>query len=161
MSAPDPTPVSAPHSPPPPDPAAEKTPANLDRELRQIMASYFGETERTPQATTAKLRTEIIPALAASGVTNIQAAYSGYGDSGAIDGLQYRDKSGLRVERDKIPSALKEQLENVLYEFLPAGFEINEGSQGTLTLDISASRITLTHQENDTGSHDSTREFDL
>ena len=161
MSAPDPTPVSAPHSPSPPDPTAEKTPANLDSQLRQIMASYYGETERKFQATAAKLRAEIIPALVASGVANIQAAFSGYGDSGAIDGLQYHDKSGMRVQRETIPAALKEQLENVLYEFLPAGFEINEGSQGTLTLDISASRITLTHQENDTGSHDTTREFDL
>ena len=161
MSAPDPTPVPAPHSPSPPDPTAEKTSANLDSQLREIMASYYDETERTLQATTAKLRTEIIPALVASGVANIQAAFSGYGDSGAIDGLQYHDKSGMRVQRETIPAALKEQLENVLYEFLPAGFEINEGSQGTLTLDISASRITLTHQENDTGSHDTTREFDL
>ena len=161
MSAPDPTPVSAPHSPSPPDRTAEKIPANLDRELRQIMASYYGETERKFQATTAKLRTEIIPALVASGVANIEAAFSGYGDSGAIDGLQYRDKSGLRVQREMIPAGLTEELETCLYEFLPAGFEINEGSQGTLTLDISASRITLTHQENDTGSHDSTREFDL
>ena len=161
MSAPDPTPVPAPHSPSPPDPTAEKTSANLDSQLREIMASYYDETERTLQATTAKLRTEIIPALVASGVANIQAAFSGYGDSGAIDGLQYRDKSGLRVERDKIPAGLTEELETCLYEFLPAGFEINDGSQGTLTLDISASRITLTHQENDTGSHDTTREFDL
>ena len=106
MSAPDPTPVSAPHSPPPPDPTAEKTSANLDSQLREIMASYFGETERKFQATTTKLQAEIIPALVASGVANVQAAYSGYGDSGAIDGLQYRDKSGLRVERDKIPAAL-------------------------------------------------------
>ena len=146
---------------PPPDPTAEKTPANLDRELRQIMASYFGETERKFQATTAKLRAEIIPALVVAGVANVEAAFSGYGDSGAIDGLQYRDKSGLRVQRETIPAGLTEELETCLYEFLPAGFEINDGSQGTLTLDISASRITLTHQENDTGSHDSTREFDL
>jgi hypothetical protein len=146
---------------PPPDPTAEKTSANLDSQLRQIMASYHREAERTLQATAAKLRTEIIPALVASSVANIEAVFSGYGDSGAIDGLQYRDKSGLRVQREMIPAGLTEELETCLYEFLPAGFEINDGSQGTLTLDISASRITLTHQENDTGSHDSTREFDL
>jgi len=125
------------------------------------MASYYGETERKFQATAAKLRAEIIPALLASGVANIEAAFSGYGDSGAIDGLQYRDKSGLRVKREMIPAGLTEELETCLYEFLPAGFEINEGSQGTLPLDIAAGRITLTHQENDTASHDSTREFDL
>ena len=153
--------VPNPDPTPPPDPTAKKTPANLDSQLREIMASYFGETERKLQATKAKLRIEIMPALVAFGVANIEAAYSGYGDSGAIDGIQYRDKSGLRVQRETIPAGLTEELETCLYEFLPAGFEINEGSQGTLTLDIAASRITLTHQENDTGSPDSTVEFDL
>ena len=136
-------------------------PGDMSAEFQQIFAHYNQSSAAQLQTVKHTLRTVILPALVASGVANIQAAFSGYGDSGAIDGLQYRDKSGLRVERDKIPAALKEQLENVLYEFLPAGFEINDGSQGTLTLDISASRITLTHQENDTGSHDSTREFNL
>ena len=136
-------------------------PGDMNPEFQQIFAHYNQSSAAQLQTVKHTLRTVILPALAASGVANIEAAFSGYGDSGAIDGLQYRDKAGLRVERDKIPAALKEQLENVLYEFLPAGFEINEGSQGTLTLDISANRITLTHQENDTGSHDSTREFDL
>jgi uncharacterized protein YfaS (alpha-2-macroglobulin family) len=137
------------------------SPGDLNAEFQQILAHY--QQSVTAQLQTAKntLRTVILPALLQSGVANVEAAYSGYGDSGAIDGVQYRDKSGVRVEREKIPAALTDTLENVLYEFLPAGFEINEGSQGTLTLDISASRITLTHQENDTGSHGSTREFDL
>ena len=136
-------------------------PGDMNAEFQQILAHYNQSSAAQLQTVKHTLRTVILPALAASGVANIEAAFSGYGDSGAIDGLQYRDKAGLRVERDKIPAALKEQLENVLYEFLPAGFEINEGSQGTLTLDIPANRITLTHQENDAGSHDSTVEFDL
>ena len=136
-------------------------PGDMNADFQQILAHYNHSVAAQLQTVKHTLRTVILPALVASGVANVEAAFSGYGDSGAIDGLQYRDKSGLRVERDKIPAPLKEQLENVLYEFLPAGFEINDGSQGTLTLDISASRITLTHQENDTGSHDSTREFDL
>ena len=136
-------------------------PGDMNAEFQQIFAHYNQSSAAQLQTVKHTLRTVILPALAASGVANIQAAFSGYGDSGAIDGLQYRDKSGLRVKRETIPAGLTEELETCLYEFLPAGFEINEGSQGTLTLDISTSRITLTHQENDTGSHDTTREFDL
>jgi ABC-type uncharacterized transport system permease subunit len=94
-------------------------------------------------------------------VANIEAAYSGYGDSGAIDGLQYRDKTGSRVDRTSLPTPVIEQLENVLYEFLPAGFEINDGGQGTLTLDVQTGKITIQHQENYTETRDSTREFTL
>ena len=136
-------------------------PGDMNADFQQILAHYNQSVAAQLQTVKHTLRTAILPALSASGVTNIEAAYSGYGDTGAIDGLQYRDKAGLRVQRETIPAGLTEELETCLYEFLPAGFEINDGSQGTLTLDISASRITLTHQENDTGSHDSTREFDL
>ena len=75
--------------------------------------------------------------------------------------MQYRDKSGVLVESEKIPATLTEQLENTLYEFLPAGFEINDGGQGTLTLDVQDGRITLEHQENEVVSNDSTREWEV
>ena len=65
------------------------------------------------------------------------------------------------MERNAIPWTLTEKLENCIYEFLPAGFEINDGGQGTLTVDVQTSRVTIKHQENYTASRDSTREFDL
>jgi hypothetical protein len=95
------------------------------------------------------------------GVANVEAAYSGYGDSGAIDGVQFRDAAGQHVDRTVIPVDLHASLDNCLYEFLPAGFEINDGGQGTLTLDVQTGRITLKHQENYTDTRDSTREFTL
>ena len=139
----------------------DSSPGKLNAEFQQPYADY--QHRLTAQLQTAKntLRTEIMPALLESGVANVEAAYSGYGDSGAIDGVQYRDKSGVRVEREKIRAPLTEQLENTLYEFLPAGFEINDGGQGTLTLDVQDGRITLAHQENYTESRDSTQEFTL
>ena len=137
------------------------SPGDLNAEFQQILAHY--QQSVTAQLQTAKntLRTVILPALLQSGVANVEAAYSGYGDSGAIDGVQYRDKAGVRVDREMIPPLLKEQLENVLYEFLPAGFENNEGSQGTLTLDVRTAKVTLQHQENTSETRDSTREFTL
>ena len=132
-----------------------------DPSIQELLERFTLSSQNRLQTSQDKLRNEIIPALMASGVANVEAAYSGYGDSGAIDGVQYRDKSGMRVEREKIPAALTKQLENVLYEFLPAGFEINDGGQGTLTLDVQTGRLTLQHQENETVSNDSSREWEV
>ena len=91
----------------------------------------------------------------------MEVAYSGCSDSGAIDGTQLRDAAGQRIDRASLPPDVIEELENCVYEFLPAGFEINDGSQGTLTIDTQTAKVTLAHQENYTETRDSTREFDL
>jgi hypothetical protein len=136
-------------------------PPDENENIRQLLA-HFHETEQARMEDAKKrLRTEILPALAQHRVANIEAAYSGYGDSGAIDGIQYRDEAGVRVDRTTLPAPVVEQLENVLYEFLPSGFEINDGGQGTLTLDVLTGKVTIQHQENYTETRDSTREFDL
>ena len=137
------------------------SPGDLNAEFQQIIAHYHQSEQARLEQAKAKLRTEILPALVQHRVANVEAAYSGYGDSGAIDGLQYRDAAGQRVDRETIPTTLVEELENVLYEFLPTGFEINDGGQGTLTLDTQTAKVTIQHQENYTASNDSTREFDL
>ena len=129
--------------------------------VRLLLAHYHQSEQARLEQAKAKLRTEILPALVQHRVANVEAAYSGYGDSGAIDGLQFRDAAGQRVDRETIPATLVEELENVLYEFLPAGFETNDGGQGTLTIDTQTAKVTIQHQENYTASNDSTREFDL
>jgi len=129
--------------------------------FQQIIAHYHQSEQARLEQAKAKLRTEILPALVQHRVANVEAAYSGYGDSGAIDAVQYRDAAGQRVERETIPVALSEDLENVLYEFLPAGFEINDGGQGTLTINTQKAKVTIEHQENYTESRNSTREFEL
>jgi len=139
----------------PEDPADE--PENI-----RLLLAHFHQTEQARlDRAKSKLRAEILPALAQHRVANIEAAYSGCGDSGAIDGTQFRDPAGQRIDRATIPSAILEQLENAIYEFLPSGFEINDGGQGTLTLDVRTAKVTIQHQENYTESRDSTREFDL
>jgi hypothetical protein len=130
-------------------------------EFAQIMA-HFHQTEqaRLSEAKN-RLRGGILPALAKHRVASIEAAYSGYGDSGAIDGIQFRNEAGVRVDRTTLPAPIIEQLETCIYEFLPSGFEINDGSQGTLTIDTQTGKVTIQHQENYTDTRDSTREFDL
>jgi len=137
------------------------SPGDLNAEFQQILAHYQQSVAAQLQTAKNTLRAVILPALLESGVANVEAAYSGYGDSGAIDGVQFRDKSGVRVEREKIPAALTEKLENVLYEFLPAGFEINDGGQGTLTLDVQTGTVKLEHEENYTESTSSINEWEV
>lgn len=140
---------------------SKTTDEEVSENVRLLLAHYHRSEQARLEQAKAKLRAEILPALAQHRVANIEAAYSGYGDSGAIDGTQFHDPSGQRVDRATIPTLVVEQLENCIYEFLPSGFEINDGGQGTLTLDIQDGRITLQHQENYTESRDSTREYHL
>ena len=139
-----------------------ETPDEQVSESVQKLLAHFHQTEQA-RISDAKnrLRAELLPALRKHRVANIEAAYSGYGDSGAIDGIQYRDEAGQRVDRTSLPPEIVEQLENCVYEFLPSGFEINDGGQGTLTIDTQTAKVTIQHQENYTETRDSTREFDL
>ena len=77
-----------------------------DENIRQLLAHFHQSEQARLEQAKAKLRAEILPALAQHRVANVEAAYSGYGDSGAIDGVQYRDKSGVLVDREKIPATL-------------------------------------------------------
>jgi hypothetical protein len=141
-------------------PATNPTPTPED-EFQDIMARFLQTEQARLNEAKSRLRTQIIPRLAQHGVANIEAAYSGYGDSGAIDGLQFRDAAGQRVDRASLPGDVIEQLETCIYEFLPAGFEINDGGQGTVLIDTQTVKVTLNHQENVTETRDSTREFTL
>ena len=133
----------------------------VSENVRQLLAHYHQSEQARLERAKAKLRAEVLPALRNHRVATVEAAYSGYGDSGAIDGIQFRDAAGQRVDRASLPKDVIEQLENCVYEFLPSGFEINDGGQGTLTLDTQTAKVTIQHQENYTETRDSTREFDL
>ena len=137
------------------------SPGDLNAEFQQIIAHYHQSEQARLEQAKAKLRTEILPALVQHRVANVEAAYSGYGDSGAIDGTQFRDAAGQRVDRETIPATLVEELENVLYEFLPSGFEINEGGQGDVTIDVAAGTVKLEHQENYTETTSSTDQWEV
>ena len=136
-------------------------PDTPDPSINQLIADMQRAEERERRETINRLRNEILPQFRELGVANIEVAYSGYGDSGAIDGVQYRGPTGIRVDRASIPAQLVEDLESCVYTYLPAGFEINDGGQGTLTIDVQASKVTLTHETNYTASESTTKEFTL
>ena len=141
--------------------ASFPTPEDPPDEFQQIIAQFVQTEQARMDDAKKRLRTQIIPRLAQHGVASVEVAYSGYGDSGAIDGLQFRDSAGQRVDRESVPKDVIEQLENCVYEFLPAGFEIYDGGQGTVLIDTQTAKVSIQHQANVTETRDSTREFDL
>ena len=136
-------------------------PSSLEPIIQDMLAQYAKAEQERLDAMKHTLKAEILPRFRVLGVANIEVSYSGYGDSGAIDGVQYRGPTGIRVDRASIPAQLVEDLEHCAYSFLPAGFEINDGGQGTLTIDVQLAKVAIQHQENYTESRDSTREFTL
>jgi hypothetical protein len=74
---------------------------------------------------------------------NLNSAYVNYnggGDSGEIEGdLETPDYN------ETFP--ITEDLENFIYGQLPGGWEINEGSRGTVHLDFETNTITFEHTE--------------
>lgn len=123
------------------------------------MADYYARQAERRSAVETALKTRILPALAQAGVDRVLAEYSGYGDSGAIDSITCIDGSGTTVPMPE--PVCEEGLRDSLYDFLPAGFEINEGGQGTLVLLVSESKVVLSHEENVTEVRSHAEEFEL
>ena len=130
-------------------------------DIENIYLLYALNRQKARARITTDLRTRILPTLRHHQVASIEATYSGYGDSGAIDGVQFHDAAGERIDQTSLPNEITEALENCLYEFLPSGFEINDGGQGTLTIDVETAKVTLHHQENYTAINETTQEFTL
>lgn len=86
----------------------------------------------------------------------IVITYSGSGDEGYIDDIQPEPKlEGLELSRE-----LQEYLEAVAYDILEdnwAGWEINEGSHGHMTINVKERNVFLHHGEivESTNWHDS------
>ena len=132
-----------------------------DPSIRELLAGYYRTEEARLETAKAALKREIIPRLKKWGVAKLKVEYSGYGDSGAINCIEYLDAQGQPVNMDLVRSASDPEIERMIYEFLPSGFEINDGSQGTLTVDVTAGTATIEHGENYTETRNSTQEFTL
>ena len=132
-----------------------------DDYLERLMAEYRQHEHARLETAKTKLKNEIIPRLKQWGIAKVKAEYSGYGDSGCINHISYLDGQEQPVNMDMVRTASDQELERVLYEFLPEGFEINEGGQGAVTIDVTSGTAKLDHQENVTETRDSSREFTL
>lgn len=132
--------------------------------LDPALQDFFTQCEQAEQAriqeTLARLKQEIFPRLISWGVAKVHAEYSGYGDSGSINFIAYLDSHDQPMSMDLVRPASDPALEQVLYEFLPCGFETGDGGQGDIYLDAQTGTIKLEHQENYTETRDSTKQWE-
>ncbi len=112
-------------------------------DLNDFMARYRREEEKRTTSAAAALR-YASGALRLMGVARVVAAFDGAGDSGAIESVRFDPPPPAGV-----PDGLAEVIENALYKLLPGGFEINEGSSGTITLDTATGRTKVDQQWNE------------
>lgn len=83
--------------------------------------------------------------LAALGIETVRINYNGAGDEGWIDEIT------AEPDEDKLTNELEEEIKQAAYNVLEdqhAGWEINEGSQGHLTVNVRTGRTFLHHGEN-------------
>ncbi len=68
------------------------------------------------------------------GIAKVQVKFDGCCDSGQVESVAYLD--GDQNERQVQDDELQAAIEDCLYAFLPDGWEINEGSFGTVEIDV-------------------------
>ena len=83
--------------------------------LEQFMAQYRQQEVARLDTAKARLKTEIIPRLKQWGVSKVRAEYSGYGDSGCIDGITYLDAHDQPVNMALVQPDSAPVIEDVLY----------------------------------------------
>lgn len=100
------------------------------------------------------------PRLLAVGVAIVTATYSGCGDSGQIDEVDFRSPKEDVITK-KVPQDLKEEVETLLYdtlEFRHGGWENNDGGEGEFRWALASGDIEHTHRdfyiESDTSIHE-------
>jgi hypothetical protein len=88
------------------------------------------------------LRFHVLPALRPYGVAGIEVCYSIVRQPQVV-GVQFRDASGLRVERLAIPSTLTKSLESCVVRCVQSA-PLDDG-EGVVSIDLAEGRIVLQH----------------
>ncbi len=88
------------------------------------------------------LKSELRRTVGLSELDRVEVTYDGSGDDGHICGAQGYDSNGREVV---LSDSLRLAVENYTYHILPSGWEINEGSHGTLIINIKKKSASLSH----------------
>jgi hypothetical protein len=127
----------------------------------QVTSTHDTHSRKLKRQLTGQLRQEVFPRLKSLGVAKIKVEYSGYGNTQAINYVEYFDAESQPVDVSSGWPACSPIIEHVVHEFLPENFEAGQGGQGDVTIDIDANTLTVEHEENYVAVRESTREFDL
>lgn len=124
--------------------------------FKAIMDTFLAHRDADKAKAADKLRRLCDGLAASTGIKKITYTYNGEGDSGAMEDVIF-----YPTPRVEIPEALKNELENCAWEFVPSGFENNEGGSGVLTVDIAEHKLYLEHSERVVETVDTEEEFEF
>jgi hypothetical protein len=86
---------------------------------------------------------ELCAELASLGVATIEARYDGSGDEGWVEEVHFIPAPPADAEAED----LTERVEVWIAERLPPGWEINEGSFGSVRIDVATRRVDFDHHD--------------
>ena len=78
-------------------------------------------------------KAETLARLAALGVARVEVEYNGYGDEGVIEGVTAFGADDAQAE---LPQEVADAIVKLVYETLPCGWEIDDGSYGLVEFDV-------------------------
>ena len=109
-------------------------------DFTRIMEEYDASRKRQRDAAREALHALSVE-LRAAGVSNVCATFNGYGDEGTIESVEFLDAQGelvTSVQPERFPN-----LQESFCPLLPAGYEQNEGSSGTVSLDVEHGHVVV------------------
>ena len=123
------------------------------------LGDYFDKRDKRILKSKEELK-EICAALFKVGVTRVEVIYDGYGDSGSIEQVSFFKGKKILTSKD-VEYTIESKIEECAYDFLPGGFEINEGSFGDLIINTEKAKATLRHNTRVESSEYSEMRYDL
>jgi hypothetical protein len=97
---------------------------------------------------------QVCSELERKGVARAEIAYDGNGDSGVVEGVVLFDRHGQEISPTKLTPnrrqvgkepSVTDRLDDLAERILPGGWEINEGSYGTIILNVMTRRVHVGH----------------
>lgn len=119
---------------------------NADQELQNMLRAFaLSQAQRASEAAE-KFARNVVPELVKLGVVTVTAHYSGYGDSGGVEECDFMTPDGKLKQLP--PQSVIDGVCDYVESLLPPGYEINDGGQGNVALDIVRGTYKVHHETN-------------
>lgn len=126
---------------------AKKATAAPELDWRAYMAEIERKQKEARQNALLEVK-QIAVELHLKGVTSVRCIYSGEGDSGQMDYVEYDKNSAFGPKKpNDLSDAQREALENMAWQFIPSGFENNDGGEGVVEFDLVKQTIHVQHSD--------------
>lgn len=109
-----------------------------DEDLERAIADFEERQRQEKNAAKAALLA-IVEQLRILRVSQVCATFNGYGDEGMIESIEFLDAQGKPATG--VQAEQFSHLQDSFYSLLPDGYEQNEGSSGTVSLDVEHGRV--------------------